>query len=366
MFLCILLVLITSVLPEEVSAQDETVKSDLGLLPLAPSYSPVTGIHGNLAIAGSNTMYPLMVRLAAKFKQYYPQVQIGVKGEGSMSVSIEDAARGLFRQMVQRKTIYTPGDAIEVGDPVIEPAQIMTSSRKLSASEFETFQSRYGYQPTEIPVALEAVAIYVHRANPLRGLSLDQIDAIFSETHRRGMTTEITEWGQLGLSEGWRNAPLHLYGRDRQSGTRDFFQERALLGGAFRSTIAEIAGSATLILAVAQDQLGIGYGGIGYQNSFVRALPLAPHAGGAFVAPTAESVTDGSYPLTRKLFLYIDRKPTDRLNPVLLEFLKFANSREGQEVVVKAGVYALPIAQARENLTLLNGTAVSTDNRSRE
>jgi len=311
-------------------------------------------------------MYPLMVRLAAKFRQHYPQVKIGVKGEGSLSVPIGNAARGPLRQMAQAKTLYTPGDAMDVGDPVIEPIDVMTSSRKLSTKELEAFRSRYGYQPMEIPIALEGVAVYVHHANPLSGLSLDQVDAIFSETRRRGSATDITGWGQLGLPEGWRTAPLHLYGRDDRSGTRAFFQERVLLDGAFRSGITEVTGSATLVLALSRDQLGIGYSGVGYQSSYVRAVPLASNAGGPFVAATAASVYDGTYPLARTLFLYVDKKPTDKLNPALLEFLRFVNSSEGQEAVVKAGVYALPLTQVQENMALLSGTGVADAIRSRE
>ena len=324
------------------------------------SYIPMKELEGRFTIAGSNTMFPLITRLVADFKRYYPNVQIGVEGQGSKSVSTEeDASRGPFWKMVQNKAVYRRGDGSDDGHHVSMQVHVLASSRKLSSQEVATFQSRYGYAPMEIPIALEAVAVYVHGDNPISGLTLDQVDAIFSESRPQGLGLEISSWGQLGLQEGWQNAAIHLYGRDQRSGTRAFFKEHVLHNGQFRSTVNEVPGSATLILEVSRDPLGIGYSGIGYQSSSVRPVPLSPNRGRPFVRPSAESAGDGSYPLTRALYLYINKQPSHTLNPALLEFLKFANSQEGQAAVVRTGVYPLPDADIESNLSKLMPSRVT-------
>lgn len=329
------------------AAVSARAESGAGLMEVElPSYISAEGVQGRFTIAGSNTMYPLVTRLAAEFRRYCPNVHIAIEGHGSKSVVAED--RRPFWEMVQNKSTYRRGDGSDDGHQVSMHVQVMASSRRLSTKEVETFESRYGYRPMEIPIALEAVAIYVHKDNPVQGLTLDQVSAIFSNTSRHGLK-EITTWGQLGLQDERREAGLHLYGRDQRSGTRAYFKERVLLDEEFRTTLQEEPGSANLILAVGRDPLGIGYSGIGFQTSFVRVLPLAAKSGLPFVSPSAESVMDGSYPLTRTLYLYINKKPSERLSPALSEFLRFVNSRQGQEIVVKAGVYALPPVDIHKN-----------------
>ena len=311
-----------------------------------PSYISVEGVQGRFTIAGSNTMYPLMTRLSGEFRRYYPDVHIAIEGQGSKSVVAEDDRRP-FWEMVQNKSTYRRGDGSDDGHQVSMQVQVMASSRRLSTKELETFESRYGYRPMEIPIALEAVAVYVHKDNPIQGLTLDQVQAIFSNKSRSDVK-EITSWGQLGFQDERREAGIHLYGRDHRSGTRAYFKERVLLDEEFRTTLQEEPGSANLILAVGRDPLGIGYSGISFQTSFVRVLPLAAKSGLPFVSPSAESAIDGSYPLTRTLYLYINKKPSERLSVALSEFLRFVNSRQGQEIVVKAGVYALPAADIHQ------------------
>ena len=212
-----------------------------------------------------------------------------------------------------------------------------------------------------MPIALQAVAVYVHRDNPLNGMTLDEADAIFSQTQHRGLAEEITTWGQVGLDGEWVNTPIRLYGRDQTSGTRSFVRDQLLLNGEFKKTIKEVPGAAMVIMEVARDRYGIGYSGIGYQASSVRALPLGKKRGMPFVSPSAESATDGSYPLTRLLYLYVNMPPKQKRDPVILEFLKFVNSHEGQETVVKAGVYPLPIKHIAANVSLLSQGTITAN-----
>jgi phosphate transport system substrate-binding protein len=319
-----------------------------------PPYMRVKNVEGRFTIAGSNTMFPLMTRLAADFKRYYPDVAIGVEGQGSKSVSADEApASNPFWEMVQNKSVYRRGDGSDFGHHVSMQVHVLASSRKLSEADLQTFRSRYGYSPIEIPIALEAVAVYVHRDNPIQGLTLKQVDAIFSADHLRGLNEDLATWGQVGLKETWQHAPIHTYGRDSRSGTREFFKEQVLLKGGFRQTLREVPGSASLIVAIEKDLEGIGYSGIGYQSSSVRIVPLASKDGGSYVLPTEETTTDGTYPLTRELYLYVNQKPGETMNPALFEFLKYVNSREGQDTVVRAGVYRLPINEMEKNRSRL-------------
>jgi phosphate transport system substrate-binding protein len=157
----------------------------------------------------------------------------------------------------------------------------------------------------------------------------------------------------VGLKDTWQKAPIHLYGRDGRSGTREFFKEKVLLKGSFRPTLREVPGSASLIVAIEKDPEGIGYSGIGYQTSSVRIVPLASSDGLPYVLPTEETTSDGTYPLTRQLYLYVNQKPGEAMNPALLEFLRYVNSREGQDTVVRAGAYRLPMNEMEKNRSRL-------------
>lgn len=310
------------------------------------SYSPGSGVGGAIVIAGSDTMQPLVARLASEFRRWQPDVKIAVQGGGT------DAA---LMQFIEDQATIRRGDANpKGGHQVSGSVAILASSRSLSHDEIKTFHSRYGYDPVEIPIALDAVAIYVNAANPIEGLTLDQLDAVFGRDRKRGATNDITTWGQLGVA-GWEEQPIRLLGRDKQSGTRTFFKHVALNDGELKSSVHEQPGSASEILAISRDPLAIGYAGIGFLASTVRVVPLAEQRGRPFVPPSAESAADGRYPLSRYLFLYAKRDPKTEMKTAILEFLRFVNSREGQQVVAKAGVYPLSASQVGKNLTALKG-----------
>jgi phosphate transport system substrate-binding protein len=291
-------------------------------------------------------MHPLMTRLAAEFQRQQPNVSIEVRTGGSAKAITE------FLEV-------PPVGQIALKEERSNQVVLVATSRRLLDAEVKRFASQHGYEPTAIPVAVDAVALYVHKDNPLPGLTLDQVDAIFSTTRLRGVQTPLTEWGQLGLANGWENAPIRLYGRDKKSGTRGFFQEHVLGGGEFSPVLREQPGAASVILALSRDQLGIGYSGLGLQASNVRAVPLAETEGLPFIAPTSDTVASQSYPLRRVLYLYIDRPPGSPLTPAGQEFLTFIQSREGQETVIRAGFYPLPLPQSeRISARLSTPTAV--------
>ncbi len=314
------------------------------------SYQPKAGVSGAIVIAGSDTMQPIIVKAASAFKLWQPNIKIAVQGGGS------DAT---MRQFLQDQATIRRGDANSKGHLVSGHVKLLASSRPLTDEERKDFQSRYGFEPTEIPIALDAIAIYINHQNPLQGLTLEQVDGLFSQSRKRG-ASNITTWGQLGLADGWEQQPIRLYGRDKRSGTRTLFIHTALLDGTLKSEVKEEPGTAMEILDISRDMLGIGYAGVGFQASTVRILPIAPKDGATPVAPSAETAMNGTYPLTRALYLYAKRNPAGELEPEIAEFLRYINSREGQEAITRAGVYPISSQQITTNLQALVGGHTSS------
>lgn len=313
------------------------------------SYLAPPNLSGNTVISGSDTMQPLMLKLAAAFRQMHRDAKVGIQGGGTEKA---------LMQFLSSQAQIRRGDGFYSGHQISAHVSLLASSRRLTEEETQDFHSRYGYGVTEIPIAMDAVAIYVNRDNPLRGLTLEQVDAIFGRDRKRGAQGDITTWDQLGL-ENWAQQPIHLYGRDRQSGTRTFFKHVALLDGDLKGSVREEPGSATEILAISRDLLAIGYVGIGFQTSMVRTVPLAEKTGMPFVAPSADTAATGDYALSRPLYLYVKKDPQAELEPIIVEFLKFINSREGQSLVAKAGAYPLPATQVAKNLQTLTGAGMA-------
>jgi phosphate transport system substrate-binding protein len=288
-------------------------------------YEKVSGVSGNLNSIGSDTLNNVMTLWAETFQKLYPNVAIQVEGKGSA----------------------TAPPALTEGT-----AQLGPMSRKMKPEEEDAFEKAHGYRPTEVSVALDCLAVYVHKDNPIQGLTLAQLDGIFSRTHKSG-SADIETWGQLGLGGPWKQIPLSLYGRNSASGTYAYFKEHALKKGDYKDTVKEQPGSAAVVNAVANDRGGIGYSGIGYRTSEVRAVPIAADETKPAAEPSFDKALDGSYPLGRRLYIYIAKKPGEPLSPLVREFLKFVLSKEGQEVVIKDGYGPLPAKLVQKELAKL-------------
>ena len=308
--------------------------------PNVTSYNATREVSGALKLAGSDTMQPILSRLVNEFRRYHPNAVLSVEGGGS-SAAVKE-----FLEAAPRSKSVSKSKSDE-------PILLVASSRVLSASEVKQFTSKRGYHPTALPVAVDAVGIYVYRDNSLSHLTLEQVDAMFSTTRHRGYPHELKRWGQLGVNNGWESMSINLYGRDQKSGTRAFIKEHVLEHGEFTPAVHEEPGAASVILALSRDPFGIGYSGIGLQASTVRAVPLAEKEGMPYVLPSADSVMDESYPLRRFLYLYADKSPKAPLPALAEEFLAFVNSREGQQAVIKAGFYPLPAKQVEQSLAAL-------------
>lgn len=292
-----------------------------------PVYTRADDVAGTLSSAGSDTMVNLMTLWAEEFQRIYPNVAIQVQGAGSST---------------------SPPALIE------GTARFGPMSRRMKAREIEAFEARHGYRPTSIRVAVDALAVFVHRDNPIEGISLTELDAVFSATRRCGHPEVVESWGQLGLDGAWAERPIQLFGRNSVSGTYGYFKDSALCKGDFRPTVNEQPGSASVVQAVATSPNAIGYSGIGYRTSGIRALPLARRPGLPFVAATADNATDGSYPLSRYLYLYINKRPDTPLTPMEREFVRMVLSRTGQALVVKDGYVPLPAHVAQRELARLD------------
>jgi phosphate transport system substrate-binding protein len=288
--------------------------SDSMVDPNWKGYMRVSGISGSLNSIGSDTLNNLMTLWAEGFRRQYPNVKIQIEGKGSSTA---------------------PPALIE------GTGQLGPMSRKMKGKEMDKFEAKFGYKPTPFPVAIDALAVYVNKDNPIKGITMEQVDAAFSKTRRRGYPEEVKAWGQLDLNGVWRRRPLSLYGRNSASGTYGYFKKKVLKNGDFKNEVKEQPGSASVVQGVTEDKAGMGYSGIGYKTSGVRTLPLASKQGQPFVEPTFENAAKGAYPLARFLYVYVNKAPNKPLSPLVEEFLKYVYSKEGQMVVIKDGYFPL-------------------------
>ncbi|MFI8381226.1 PstS family phosphate ABC transporter substrate-binding protein [Pseudomonas sp. NPDC079086] len=282
--------------------------------PALPSYTKTSGVSGNLSSVGSDSLANLMTLWAEEFKKEYPNVNIQIQAAGSS----------------------TAPPALTEGTSNMGPM-----SRPMKDAEIQAFEEKYGYKPTAIPVAIDALAVFVHKDNPIKSLDIAQVDAIFSSTRLCGGTTDIKTWGDLGLTGEWAAKPIQLFGRNSVSGTYGYFKEEALCKGDYKANVNEQPGSASVVQSISSTVNAIGYSGIGYKTSSVRAVPLSKKGGEAFEANETNALA-GKFPLARFFYVYVNKAPNKALSPLDAEFVKLVLSKQGQDVVVKDGYIPLP------------------------
>lgn len=300
----------------------QTVEVDASV----PTYQKVSGVSGNINSVGSDTMNNLMTLWCEGFNKYYPNVRCQIEGKGSSTA---------------------PPALIE------GVSQFGPMSRKMKDKEIDEFEKAAGYKPTAVPTSIDTLAVYVNKDNPVECLSIKQTDAIFSKTRNCGGADDITTWGQVGLTGQWANKPISIFGRNSASGTYGYFKKKALCKGDYKDTVKEQPGSASVVQGITEDIFAIGYSGIGYKTSGVKAIELAKKAGEC-AAPDLANVVSGKYPLGRYLYLYVNKAPNKQLDPLRKQFLLYILSKEGQEIVVKDGYLPLPGDKVAELRGLLN------------
>jgi phosphate transport system substrate-binding protein len=295
------------------------VQVDPGL----PSYKATSGVSGNVSSIGSDSLNNLMTLWAEQFNKFYPNAKIQIEGKGSS----------------------TAPPALISGT-----AQLGPMSREMKGTEIDQFEKKYGYKPTALRTSVDALAVFVNKDNPIKCLTLAQVDAVFSKGRRAGYKEDIKTWGQLGLTGEWASRPISLYGRNSASGTYGFFKEHALKNGDYKDEVKEQPGSASVVQGITVDRFAAGYSGIGYATAGVRAVPLAAKDGDKCHEATPDEAYSGNYPLARFLYVYINKAPGKPLDPVTREFARLIMSKEGQEIVVKDGYFPIPAQIAKEEL----------------
>jgi len=291
--------------------------------PALKAYQPVKGVSGNLKSVGSDTMNNEMTLWAEGYLAHYPNVQIEIEGKGSS----------------------TAPPALVSGTSHFGPM-----SRQMKGKEVDEFEKRYGYKPTGLATSIDMLAVYVNKDNPIKCLTLQQADAIFSKTRKGGYEKDIKTWGDLGLKGEWANKPISIYGRNSASGTYGYFKKHALFKGDYKDSVKEQPGSSSVVQGVASDKYAIGYSGIGYKTADVLAVPLAASANGKCISATPDNAYTGEYPLARFLYMYVNQKPGSAMDPLRREFIKYVFSNDGQSDVVKDGYYPIPATIANEQL----------------
>jgi phosphate transport system substrate-binding protein len=292
--------------------------------PKLPDYKPVGGVSGNLKSVGSDTMNNLMALWGEGFHKIYPSVQIEIEGKGSSTA---------------------PTALIE------NTAHFGPMSREMKQGEIDKFEGKFGYKPTALRSSIDMLAVYVHKDNPIKSLTLQQVDAIFSSTRKAGYPKNIQTWGDLGLEGEWATKPISLYGRNSASGTYGYLKEHVLLNGSYKDSVKEQPGSSSVVQGVASDKYAIGYSGIGYKTADVRAVPLAKSAKSKPIAAAPENAYKGEYPLFRFLLIYVNYKPNSQLDPLRREFIKYVFSKQGQQDVIKDGYFPVTPRIATRALT---------------
>ncbi len=284
-------------------------------------YTKTTALSGSITIVGSDTMKGLIQGWQNKMMDFYPQVKVQVQSIGS-----EAAPQALLEGK----------------------AQIAAMSRQMTAQEIASFTKRHGYEPAEIAVAEDGLAVFVHRDNPVSAMTLEELASVFCEEGRDPKGSVRTSWSQFDLTGEWAGASINLVGRNATSGTATFFREHVCRGGQLKKTMRVEPGSASVVVDIKNDRHAIGFSGVGYQISSIKPISLAQTKGAPFVEPTFERVTDGSYPLHRRLYFYINQEPKSAVPTALAEFVKLVVSHEGQQVVTKQGFFPLPTSELNQ------------------
>ena len=302
-------------------AANEVVTVDAKL----PDYAVASGVSGNLNSVGSDTLNNLMTFWSEGFKAKYPNVNIQVEGKGSGTAPVA----------------LTSGSA-----------QVGPMSREMKSSEVAAFAGKFGHKPSKVAVAIDALAVFVHKDNPVKGLSLSQVDGIFSSTRKRG-GQDINTWGDAKVTGAFAGKTISAFGRNSASGTYGFFKDNALKNGDYKSSIKEQPGSSSVVQGVAADLGAIGYSGIGYKTSGVKALPLASEDNSPFVEANYANCLNGTYPLARYLYVYVNKAPSKDMDKLTSEFMTFILSKQGQEITIKDGYFPLPADVASEGRAAL-------------
>jgi phosphate transport system substrate-binding protein len=309
--------------------------------PALPAFVPRREkLAGNFKGAASDVMVVLAQKWFEKFKQYHPGVSFTISPPYAGSLGAVELIKG--------------------------DLDFVFVSRELKPDDIKGFKEKYGYEPLSVPIsggsyrhfgALDAVGFFVNKDNPIEKLTFEQIDAIYSTTHHRGGKA-IRTWGDVGATGEWADKPIHAWGIKPWNGFEEFVRQRVLSVGDKRGEWREDINYEKVVFPmakrVAEDRYAIGYSGVAYFDAPIKVIPVTADKGKPYEPPTYEAVALATYPLSRLTFFNTNKAPGKPLNPALEEFLRFVESREGQQVVLEHARY-IPLRgfQAQDARALL-------------
>lgn len=287
----------------------------------APDYIKVHEAKGVIRSIGSSTVSGLVNAWADAFSKLHPGASVEVSGGGSSTA--------------------TPALLNSACD-------IAPMSRPMNDAELAQFKQKFGYEPLRIVIAIDALAVFVHKDNPIEALSLTQLDAMFSATRKRG-GSPVDTWGDLGLTGEWAERPVQLFGFGDLTGGYALFRDLVLDGGEYSAAMKAEPGSSAIVSAAGAYRGAVGFASQYFATARTRMVPIigddgVPHE------PTEATCIEGSYPLARRLFIYVNKKPGEPLPPNTTEFLAYVLSRQGQATATELGMFALPPELARDQI----------------
>ena len=326
--------------------------------PASFRYQPVPHLKGALTMVVDPSLRPNLTSLRNGFQHLYPEMNLVMQETSAALPGLDiDAFLKDFAKVRW-------GSGFDIGPSGSTRVKLLALPRDLTTAEIEGFISRFGYRPVSIAIGKEAVALYVNRANPVPGLSLDQVQSLLARSSEEKEIHSILQWGkfggEVGGKTGWTDFPVHVYEvNGAHGGTRQVLNRLVLADKKWNASLTELAGPASLALAIANDMFGVGFGPLGFTMPQVRTLAIAKKSGMPFIEPSAGAVMNGTYPLSQSLFLHIKKAPNEALPPVLGEFLRYLHSQEGQALLAVNGAFPLQEFEVARNLHALQLTADS-------
>lgn len=252
-----------------------------------------------------------------------PKERITIKGSDTMVILVQKWSE-LYPGKNIEFQVTGGGSGTGIAALLNGTTDICSSSRPIKPKEVAMLREKFNYRGMEVRIARDGLSVYVNEKNPVRSLTLEQVRLIF--------TGKIRNWKEVGGP----NAPIILYSRENSSGTYEFFKEHVLKKQDFAPQSQHMAGTAALINAVSKDRNSIGFGGAAYLAG-VKALSIAVDASSAAVAPSKETILDGSYPISRFLYFYLNKRPSGSIK----KFIDWVISPQGQAIVSDVGYYPI-------------------------
>lgn len=234
--------------------------------------------------------------------------------------------------------------ATDVAKALIEGrSQLAPINREFKPEELAAFTTRWGYAPTRLAIGVDALVVLVQKNNPVKEIRIDQLDAIWTTSRLNGAPKDIQVWGDMGLTgSNWMNRPIVCVDRPEGDGLREYFKQNITKGGRNKDSNHQSTDAMTLVEELVSNQAAIGYGSLGEVFNNLRTVPVVPPGGKFAVEPSYESVASGEYPLTRVVYLYFNRAPNRPIEPIMLQFLRFVISSQGQKQLAPMGFVPLP------------------------